>query len=207
MRGLIAFLSFVAAQSAFAIVSPCGIPQFSAEDVWTIPGELVMFSASSPVGLCGWGLSTPTPAVIAVESVGIVGGDTIRVSVRALAPGDGILIVSGSLPGGSGYHNQVAVIHVDSCAEGAHSVGLLPVYSAPLQTKVTITPEIHGSFTRSLSWSVNGRYYSTGPVFVFTPPAGGAYTIAFHAESLCASIAAETTLLVGAQRSRAVRRR
>jgi len=199
-------LSLLFSAAAFGLVSPCSVPLVGTSEAWAKPDDVLVFAGDKPIGMCSYGFKTSTPSLIAVEGVQYT-ETGFRIFVRALAPGDGVLRVYGGLPGGSSYDRVTTVIHIDSCAAGAHTIDMLPAYSAPSKSLVKITPQFSGTFTGSFTWLVNGSFQLLGPVFLFTAPSDGVYSVTVKGESRCGAVEKTTTLYVGAQRFRSVRRR
>jgi hypothetical protein len=206
MRKLSFIVVFLFAAQLRALVSPCNIPVVAPSEVFTSPNQIVVFGGHRPIGMCGYQFTTSTPDVIAIDSVEFT-DTSFTIRVTTLAPGEGILIVFGTLPGGSDYRRTAATIHVDSCEEGAHAVSLPPTYSVARPAPVHIEPQIGGSFPRGFVWLVNGIPWNFGPTFDFVPSGTGTFTITLRAESLCGIVEATTLVNVGPQRTRLVRRR
>ena len=195
-------LLLLIAVPAFALVSPCSIPAVGPNEAFLFVGGAATFSGPPPVGTCGFEFRTTTPAVIAVEGL-TFSASGFQVVVRALAPGEGILILHGFLRGGTEYTRQVAVIHVD-CPE---SLRLQPSYTASVKSPVRIVAEVSGSLD-TLQWYVNGLFASQGPSLTFEPPSTGTYLVTVYGYGLCGLLHAQSTLnVVEAPHFRAVRRR
>jgi len=183
---------------------PCYAPVIAPSEVFAAPLENITLGGARPATLCGYRFETPTPNVIALESLKFT-ESTIEIHVKALAPGEGIVTVTSQAVGGGTYTIPVSKIHVDSCV---HSLKLPPSYGVASPALVHIEPEITGLFQRGYVWYVNGVAASTGPTFDFLPPGYGTFTITVHAESeTCGSEDATTVVVVAAARNRAVRRR
>lgn len=200
-----ALLILALAVPAFGLVSPCSIPTLTRSEAWAVVGDIVMFDGAQPEGQCGFEFSTTTPSVIAVDGFARVPGG-FRINVHALAPGEGILIVHGFLPGATEYTRTAAIVHVAVCEP---AVRLQPSYTASVKAPVHIDAEVHGTLSSPLLWYVNGVLAGEGASLTFVPPSAGTYFVSLYGSSSCGMLRAQSTLSVVAETPhfRAVRRR
>jgi hypothetical protein len=212
VRALIFTLAFLAvsqlkaATATTQLSSYCYGVSINPAEAFAAPFDEIVLSAARPHDTCGYQFDTSTPDVISLESVTFT-ESTIEIRVQSLRPGEGALTVTNRLPGNGGLHTHtVSKIHVDSCAEGAHQIKLAPSYSMTPGTTLHLEPQVIGLFQGSY-WSVNDMPKIVGPLFDFTPPGLGRFTVTLHVDTYCGLLESSTLVTVAPQRARAVRRR
>lgn len=200
-------LTLLVALPLHALVSPCGIPTVTPEETRAQIGDVLLFDGAQPQGMCGFEFSTSTPSVIAVDGYQKIAGG-FRVFVRTLAPGEGVLVVHGFLPGATEYTRNAATIHVEYCVPSTSTLALLPSYTVSVNAPIRIYPEVKGSFG-DLFWYIDGASAGIGPSLTFTPQRTGSYRIEVAGASWCGGSWATATLNVVAETPRlhSVRRR
>ena len=205
MRKLSLAIAFLFSLQAHALVSPCSIPVAAPNEVFAIPNQVVMLSGQRPIGMCGFQFTTSTPDVLAIDPV-MLTDTTFTIRILTLAPGEGKVIVSGSLPGGNNYTRVASSIHVDSCEAGAHVLKLAPIYNAAPGKRLHIEPEINGMFyPLSFTWLVNGIPAASTTYFDFVPPSNGTFHLTLVARSGCGDTTATTYVVANSKRSRGAR--
>jgi hypothetical protein len=207
MRKLFAALLFFCALPTFATglcgLGGCGtcgsVRPTRLDDVYIAPSEEITLRTTKP-SVCTRGYSAQNGGVAQVSVRSF--SDYDEVTVHGIAPGDSTIFVSGTF--GS---DVLFVAHVQACSAGSHAINLLPAYSAPAPALIRIVPQLTGNFDRGLFWFVNGQYLSTDTVLRFIPPSNGVYSVKLRGESACGIVEAQTSLYVGPQRLRSVRKR
>lgn len=190
------------------LMIPCWAPVIAPAETFASTNEHIVLGGARPATLCSYHFSTTTPDVISVDGVATT-ESTFTIHLTALAPGDGVLVVTSQAVGGGTYTAKMSTIHVAAaapCAPGALSVKLPQSLNLAAPASLHIEAQATGTFDRGFTWFVNGVVKSTAPSLDFVPPANGIYAIVVRAESsVCGTFEARTFVVVGPTRSRAVR--
>jgi hypothetical protein len=150
-------------------------------------------------------VSTSTPTILSIEKVTMRDPQIISaVTVRTLAPGNGVLdIVSGLSFNGN---RQLSVsVFVDDCSAGSHTITMPAVINTSPKKVVVLNADVHGIFNRALDWRIGGVYIGSGPSALFTTSTPGSYDVVLRGESECGIVEAHTILNVSAGKTRGAR--